>query len=145
MENYRKTSHTKYDCKYHIVWITKYKKKVLGGIVGERVRELIRGIGKEQDVEIIQNHVSQDQVHVFVSVPPHMTISKLVQYMKGKSSQKLFQENKVLSRQFWGRQLWGWGYFVATSGNVTDEVILEYIKNQDDAAESKEDFTIIGG
>ena len=74
-----------------------------------------------------------------------MAKCKLIHYMKGKSSYKLFQENKLLSRQFWGRQLWGRGYFVATSGNVTDEVILEYIKNQDDAAESNEDFTIVGG
>ena len=100
MENYRKTSHTKYDCKYHIVWITKYKKKVLGGIVGERVRELIRGIGKEQDVEIIQNHVSQDHVHVFVSVPPHMTISKLVQYMKGRVRTKCFKRTKCYRDSF---------------------------------------------
>ena len=65
--------------------------------------------------------------------------------MKGKRLYKLLQGNKVLSRQFWERQLWGRGYFVATSGNVTDEVILEYIKNQDDAAESNEDFTIVLG
>ena len=113
-------------------------------MVGERVRELLRGICKENDVEILRGHVSQDHVHMFVSVPPHLAISKLVQYMKGKSSYKLLQENKLLSRQFWGRHLWGRGYFVATSGNVTDEVIAEYIKNQDDAAESNEEFTVVG-
>jgi putative transposase len=145
MENYRKTAHTLYDCKYHIVWITKYRKKVLGGVVGERVRELLRGICKEHDVEILRGHVSQDHIHMFVSVPPHLAISKLVQYMKGKSSYKLLQENKLLSKLFWGRHLWGRGYFVATSGNVTDEVIAEYIKNQDDASEPNEEFTVVGG
>ena len=85
MQNYRKTSHTTYDCKYQIVWITKYRKKVMFGLVAERVRELIRGICKEQDVEILKGHVSQDHIHMFVSVPPHLAISKLVQYMKGKS------------------------------------------------------------
>lgn len=141
MQNYRKTSHTTYDCKYHIVWITKYRKKVLVGLVAERVRELIRGICKEHDVEILKGHVSHDHVHMFVSVPPHMAISKLVQYMKGKSSYKLLQEAKNLSKQFWGRHLWGRGYFVATSGNITDEVIMEYIKNEDNQ-EKDEDFTI---
>ena len=131
MENYRKTSHSLYDCKYHIVWITKYRKKVLLGLVAERVRELIRQICKEHDVEIIKGHVSKDHVHMFVSVPPQMAISKLVQYLKGKSSYKLMQENKQISREFWGRHMWGRGYFVATSGNVTDEIIMEYIKNQD--------------
>ena len=141
MQNYRKTSHTTYDCKYHIVWITKYRKKVLTGIVAERVRELIRGICKEHEVEIRKGHVSKDHVHLFVWVPPHLAISKLVHYMKGKSSYKLLSENKDLSKAFWGRHLWGWGYFVATSGNVTDEVIIEYIQNQDNQ-ESDDDFTI---
>ncbi len=141
MQNYRKTSHTTYDCKYHVVWITKYRKPVMIGLVGERVRELVRQICKGHDVEILKGHVSKDHVHLFVSVPPHLAISKLVQYLKGKSSYKLLQEDKQLSRMFWGRHLWGRGYFVATSGNITDEVVLEYIKNQDEDPKD-EDFTI---
>ncbi|MBP6236597.1 MAG: IS200/IS605 family transposase [Saprospiraceae bacterium] len=141
MQNYRKTSHTTYDCKYHIVWITKYRKKVMSGVVAERVRELVRQICKENDVEIIKGHVSKDHVHLFVSIPPHLAISKLVQSLKGKSSYKLLGENKELSKQFWGRHLWARGYFVATSGNVTDEVIMEYIKNQD-IKEGDDDFTV---
>ena len=144
MQNYRKTSHTTYDCKYHIVWITKYRKKVLVGLVAERVRELIRGICKEHDVEILKGHVSIDHVHLFVSVPPHLAISKLVQYLKGKSSYKMMIENKQFSREFWGRHVWGRGYFVASSGNITDEVIMEYIENQDNEKKD-EDFTITGG
>lgn len=144
MQNYRKTSHTTYDCKYHIVWITKYRKKVMVGVVAERVRELLRGICKENEVEILKGHVSKDHVHLFVSVPPHLAISKLVQYLKGKSSYKLLQENKQLSREFWGRHLWARGYFVATSGTITDEMVLEYIKNQDEK-ESNEDFTVSDG
>jgi len=141
VQNYRKTSHTTYDCKYHVVWITKYRKPVMIGLVGERVRELVRQICKGHDVEILKGHVSKDHVHLFVSVPPHLAISKLVQYLKGKSSYKLLQEDKQLSRMFWGRHLWGRGYFVATSGNITDEVVLEYIKNQDEDPKD-EDFTI---
>jgi putative transposase len=141
MQNYRKTSHTTYDYKYHIVWITKYRKKVLSGLISERVREIIRGICKEHEVEILKGHISQEHVHLFVSVPPHLSISKLVQYLKGKSSYKLLQENKSLSKIFWGRHLWGRGYFVATSGNITDEIVLEYISNQDER-ENNDDFSI---
>ena len=141
MQHYRKTSHTTYDCKYHIVWITKYRKPVLGGEVGKRVRELIRGICKQQEVEILSGHVSKDHIHLFVSVPPHLAISKLVQYLKGKSSYKLLQENKQLSRLFWGRHLWARGYFVSTSGNVTDEVIMEYIRNQEVDQDKDDGFT----
>jgi putative transposase len=141
MQNYRKTSHTSYDCKYHVVWITKYRKKVLTGIVAERVRELVRGICKEHEVEILKGHVSKDHVHLFVSLAPDLAISKLVQYLKGKNSYKFLSENRDLSKAFWGRHLWGRGYLVATSGNVTDEVIIEYIQNQD-SNESNDDFTI---
>ena len=114
------------------------------GLVAERVRELIREICKEHEVEIIKGHVSKDHVHMFVSVPPHLAISKLVQYLKGKSSYKLMLENKQLSREFWGRHVWGRGYFVATSGNITDEVIMEYIESQDHEKKD-EDFTVSDG
>ena len=144
MQNYRKTSHTTYDCKYHIVWITKYRKKVMVGALAERVRDLIRGICKEHEVEIIKGHISKDHVHLFVSVPPHLAVSRLVQYLKGKSSYKLMAENKALSREFWGRHVWGRGYFVASSGNITDEVIMEYIENQDNEKKD-EDFTVSDG
>ena len=141
MQNYRKSSHSLYDCKYHIVWITKYRKPVLVGVIAERIRELVRQVCKENEVEIIKGHVSKDHIHLFVSVPPQLSISKLVQYLKGKSSYKMMQENKQISKMFWGRHMWARGYFVATSGNVTDEVIMEYIKNQDIERED-EDFKI---
>ena len=112
-------------------------------MVGIRVRELVREICKTNNVEILRGHVSQDHVHLFVSVPPHLSISKLVQYLKGKSSYKLLQENKQISKQFWGRHLWARGYFVATSGNITDEIILEYIKNQDNKENDNEEFTTV--
>ncbi len=103
----------------------------MSGEVAKRTRELIRQICKANDVEILKGHISKDHIHLFVSVPPHLSVSKLVQHLKGKSSRKLLSEFKTLSKQFWGRYLWGRGYFVASSGNVTDEIIMEYIKNQD--------------
>jgi putative transposase len=142
MENYRKTSHSLYDIKYHIVWITKYRKQVLVGEVAKRTRELIRQICKGLDVEIISGHVSKDHIHLFVSVPPHLSVSDLVKKIKGKSSWQIMSEFKTISKQFWGRHFWGRGYFVASSGNVTDEVIMEYIRNQD--IETKDDNFRIG-
>jgi len=130
MENYRRSSHSVYDIKYHIVWITKYRKQVLHGVIAELARELIREICRAHDVEIIKGHVSKDHVHLFVSVPPDISVSKLVQRIKGKSAYKLLQEFKGLNRQFWGRHMWARGYFVASSGNITDEMIMQYIENQ---------------
>ncbi|MGE5530319.1 MAG: IS200/IS605 family transposase [Patescibacteria group bacterium] len=131
LENYRKTSHATYDLKYHLVWITKYRKPALGGKISIRARELLRQVCKTNDVEILAGHISKDHVHLLVSSPPHLSVSKLVQYLKGYSSRKLLMEFKELNKQFWGQHLWARGYFAASSGNVTDEVILEYIKNQD--------------
>ncbi len=131
MKHYRKTSHAVYDIKFHVVWITKYRKPVLSGEVAIRVRDLVREICKSMDVEIIKGHVSKDHLHLLISVPPHLSVSKLVQGLKGKTSRKLLSEYKRLARQFWGRHLWARGYFVASSGTITDEVIAQYIEMQD--------------
>jgi len=130
MENYRKSSHTVYDIKYHLVWITKYRKPALRGEIAERIRDLIREICKANDVEILKGHVSREHVHIFVSVPPHMSVSELMKSIKGKASRKMLMEYKTLSKAFWGRHLWARGYFAASSGNVTDEVIMKYIEEQ---------------
>ncbi len=130
MENYRKSSHTVYDIKFHLVWITKYRKAILRAVIAERVRDLIREICRANDVEIIKGHISRDHVHIFVSVPPQLSVSQLVKLVKGKTSRKMMMEFKTLSRVFWGRHIWARGYFVASSGNVTDEVIMKYIEQQ---------------
>ena len=85
MEHYRKTSHSIYDLKVHLVWIIKYRKPVLTGELAKRVRELIRQICTEMDVEIIRGHVSRDHVHLLVSVPPHVSVSNVVKKVKGKA------------------------------------------------------------
>ena len=143
MQNYRKTSHSTYDLKYHIVWITKYRKKVLTGEVAKKVRELIREICKANDIEIIKGHVSKDHVHLFLSIPPYLSISTVVQAIKGKSSRKLLSNFKDLQKQFWGRHFWARGYFAASSGNVTDEVVMKYIEEQD-ITETNKEFKIEG-
>ena len=143
MENYRKSSHCTYDIKYHIVWITKYRKSVITGQIAKRTQELIRLICKNNDVEILSGHVSKDHIHLLVSSPPSLSVSKLVQYLKGNTSHKLQMEYKELNKQYWGRHLWGRGYFVATSGNVTDEVIMEYIRTQEiEELKNNDNFTI---
>ena len=131
MEHYRTSAHTRFDLKYHFVWITKYRKGILGGPVGLRLRELVVEVCKTNEVEILQGHISRDHVHLFVSVPPHLAPSKLMQYIQGKTSRQLAMEFKHIQKAFWGRHIWARGYFVASSGNVTDEVIQEYIRLQE--------------
>jgi putative transposase len=143
MKNYRKTSHSVYDIKFHFVWITKYRKPMLAGSIGTRLRDLIREICKTMDIEIIKGHVSKDHVHLFVSVPPYHSVSQVMKRIKGKTSRRLLSESRILAKQCWGRHLWARGYFAASSGNVTDDVIAQYIEQQ--AIEERardEDFTI---
>ncbi len=139
---YRHGSHTVFEIHLHIVWTTKYRKRVLTGEVGLRVREIIRQVCREMEVEIIKGHISSDHVHVFVSLPPQITISRLVQGMKGKSSHKMLNEFQHLRKTFWGRHIWARGYFCVSSGNVTDEVIKAYIENQ--GKEENSDFRVEG-
>jgi putative transposase len=142
--SYRKTSHGVYDLKYHVVWITKYRKPVLRGEIAKRLRELVRQTCKQQDVYILSGHVAVDHVHLLVSVPPNVSVSELMQRIKGRSSRKMLQEFGELNRQFWGRHLWARGYFAASSGNVTDEVIKQYIESQGQEPSTDEDNFAIG-
>jgi putative transposase len=143
MKNYRKTSHSVYDIKFHFVWITKYRKPMLTGSIGIRLRDLIREICKTMDIEIIKGHVSKDHVHLFVSVPPYHSVSQVMKRIKGKTSRRLLSESRILAKQCWGRHLWARGYFAASSGNVTDEVIAQYIEQQAIEERAREDdFTI---
>jgi len=143
MAEYRKGSHTVYDLKYHIVWITKYRKKVMRGEVGQRLRELIRQTCETLEVQIVKGHIAPDHVHLLVSVPPQIAVSELVQRLKGRSARKMLEEYGELRRQFWGQHLWARGYFVASSGNVTDAIIAEYIESQSEKLPNdNEDFRV---
>ena len=140
MSRYRKGSHTVYDNKFHLVWTTKYRYRVLSGKIAPRARDVLRVICQELDAAIVKGHLSQDHVHMLLSVPPHLSISKLVQHLKGKSSRKLQMEFKDLRSRYWGKHIWARGYFCATTGVVTEDQIKQYIENHKE--DENEDFTI---
>lgn len=137
----RKSSHVQYDLQYHLVWTTKYRCKVLNGKIAERTRELIRQSCKAMDITIIKGAISKDHVHILISCPPSISISKIVQQIKGKSSRILLQEYRDLKRRYWGQHLWASGYFCRSVGVITDKIIKEYIENQQD--EYEENFKIV--
>lgn len=142
MQYYRKASHSVYDCTYHIVWITKYRYPVLVGDIGIRVRDLVREKCSENGVEIIRGRVGQNHVHLYVSIPPYLSVSKLVQYVKGKTSRKIQQEFPELRKRYWGKHLWAVGYFVRTTGNVTDQMIKDYIDKHEKKDDHYGDFQV---
>jgi putative transposase len=130
MAEYRHSAHAVYDIKYHIIWITKYRYGVLRGRVAERARDLIRQICEAREVVVIRGAVSPDHIHMLVSAPPQLAPSKLVQYIKGRSSRRLQEEFEELRKRYWGQQLWARGYFCATVGAVDEETIKKYIESQ---------------
>ena len=129
---YRKSSHGLYNLQVHIVWITKYRYRVLIEPIALRLRDIIRQICTKNDTIIISGNIAPNHVHMLLSYPPNLPLSKLVQLMKGTSSRKLQQEFPALGKRYWGQHLWARGFFAVSTGNVTKEIIENYIKNHKD-------------
>lgn len=129
MAEYLHRGHTVTDLKYHFVWATKYRYPVLRGEVAVRARDLIRDVCQAREITILKGVVSRDHVHVFASAPPHLAPAQIMQWVKGRSSRRLQQEFAELHRRYWGQHLWARGYFCASSGTVTDEMIKEYLES----------------
>ena len=142
MSEYRHGSHTVFSIHLHIVWITKYRHKLLRGPIAERVRDIVREECRRAQVDILKGHVAVDHVHILVSIPPQVAISRLIQQLKGKSSYRLLAEFAEIRKRCWGRHVWARGYFCRSSGNVTDEVIKAYIEQQ--SQDSDDVFRIEG-
>ena len=139
--DYQNTSHVKYDIKYHIVWITKYRYKILNNDIGQRLKLLLIQTCQSRGVTIISGHIAKDHIHILVSCPPSLAPAKIVQYLKGRSSRILQEEYPQLRKRYWGQHLWARGYFCATVGTITDEMIKEYIEKHNDESDN---FTVEG-
>ena len=122
-------AHCKWECQYHIVFIPKYRRKKLYGMVKDDVREIIRTLCGYKKVEIIAGAVCEDHVHLCVSIPPKLSISDFVGYLKGKSALMIFDKHPELGSK-WDRSFWARGYYVSTVGNVNEETVKEYIRRQ---------------
>ena len=129
--DYNKSSHAVYDIKYHIIWVTKYRYKILGGEISKRLRELVRQGCEARNIIIVQGSIGRDHVHMLLSCPPSLAPSKIVQYLKGRSSRLLQDQYPELKKKYWGQHLWARGYFCATVGSVTEETIKRYIEDQE--------------
>ena len=124
-----------------MVFCTKYRYRILTGEVATRCRELIREVCTANYIDIVSGSLSPDHIHLLLSVPPSLSLSKVLQYIKGKSSRKLLQEFEHLRKRYWGQHLWARGYFAVTVGNVNSEAVQRYIEQQE-AHHKKDDFKI---
>ena len=139
--SYSRGSHTVRHHRHHIVWITKYRCEVLEGKLRERIREIIRRACGEPGVTIVSGVLSKEHARMFVEIPPRMAVSGFVRRVKGRSSRRAQMEFPELRKRCWGRHFWGRGHFRATSGNLTDDVILQYLRDHEPAGFSRQLFS----
>ena len=129
--SYRESARSIYDLKYHVVFCAKYRYRVLCGEIANRCRDLIREICATNYIDIESGSISPDHIHLLISIPPHISVSKAVQYMKGKSSRKLQQEYAYLRKRYWGQHMWARGYFSVTTGSINEQDVQKYIEEQE--------------
>ena len=130
-------SHTMWKCQYHIVFIPKYRKKVMYGNVKADVREVLKKLCEFKKVQIIEGAVCADHVHLCVSIPPKLSVSEFVGYLKGKSALMIFDKHPEIGSK-WDRSFWARGYYVSTVGNITEEAIKRYIQEQQEESKQEE-------
>ena len=144
MKKYKKGSHTVHELKVHLIWVTKYRYKALTRSVAERIRDILRQICDSNDIEIIQGHVGKDHVHIYISYPPKLSVSEIVKRLKGRSSRRIQDEFPQLGKLYWGKHFWAIGYAAFSSGQITDEMIKEYIKHHMEHPQHKDDDFTVG-
>ena len=135
----RRTKHAVYDLKYHLVWVPKYRKHILGGEVSGFLKEVFKRISEEYGFEIDTMEVVEDHIHVFLEAPPKYSPAQLVQMMKSISAKEVFKKYPELRKQLWAGELWNDGYFVRSVGDeVTATIIRKYIEYQKHEDNSKQ-------
>ena len=142
MENVRKGSHSIHQLHVHLVWSTKYRYEVLRGDIQIRCRDLIRQTCDSLDIQILKGVVSKDHIHLHISYPPKLSISEILKRLKGRSAKMLLVEYSELKKRYWGGHLWGIGYGAWSTGNITDEMIQQYLDHHKDGPNSDQNFIL---
>ena len=132
MKEQRRSGHTVSILMVHLVWVTKYRYPVLRGDIQKRCRELIIQICDAEDVQILKGVVSKDHIHMHVEYPSKLSISDFVKRLKGRTSRRLQDEFPKLKKRYWGRHFWAIGYGAWSTGNITDEMVQEYLEHHRD-------------
>ena len=131
-------AHTRWNCTYHIVFIPKYRRKIMYGELKRELAEILKKLCEMKQVRLIEGKVCVNHVHMYVAIPPKMSVSEFMSYLKGKSSLMIFDRHPEYRVRGGNRHFWARGYYVATVGNVNEETIIEYIKNQEEMDKMEE-------
>jgi putative transposase len=131
MKDWQSLAHTKWECKYHIVIVPKYRMKILYGRVKRRIGQILRELCRYKDIELLEGHAMPDHIHMCISVPPKYSIAMTVGYLKGKSAIRIHREILKVTKGFTNKGFWTRGYCVSTVG-LNEQQVRDYIKNQED-------------
>jgi len=143
MSTNRHSSHSVTRLTVHVVWVTKYRYHVLKGDLQKRCRSLLVQICDAEDVRILKGVISKDHVHMLLEYPPSLAVSDLVKRLKGRTSRLLQQEFPDLHKRYWGKHVWAIGYGAWSSGNITDELVAEYLEHHRNPSNSDTDPLIL--
>ena len=130
MKRFTSLSHTVWDCKYHVVWIPKYRRKVLYGNLRSYLGDIFHELARQRESRIVEGHLCVDHVHMCIEIPPKYSVSEVVGFIKGKSAIAIARDVRGRARNFAGQSFWARGYFVSTVGR-DEAAIREYIRNQE--------------
>ena len=131
MDDYNSLNHTKWECKYHVVFIPKCRRKTLYGQLRKHLVQVFRGLATQKECEILEGHLLSDHVHMLITIPPKYAVSQVLGFIKGKSAIHIARTYGGRRRNFPGEQFWARGYFVSTVGR-DEKAIQEYIKRQEE-------------
>ena len=140
MERYESLHHTKWECKYHVVWIPKWRKRVLYGQLRKELGQILRGLAMQKESEVVEGMLKADHVHMVISIPPKYSVSQVVGYVKGKSAIWVARVTGS-KRNFVGQNFWAGGYCVSTVG-LDEETIRAYVRTQEEADKKLEQLKI---
>ena len=144
MNDVENLSHTKWECKYHVVWIPKYRKKSLYGELRRYLGSTFRELAMQRESRVIEGHLLPDHVHVLISIPPKYAVAQVVGYLKGKSAIHIARTYMGRKKNFTGQHFWARGYFVSTVG-ADEETIREYIRRQEQQDRRLDQMSIFEG
>ena len=138
MENYKSLAHSRYDCKYHVVFVPKFRKKTLYGKIRQYLKGVFHELAKQKGCEIVSGHMAGEHVHMCISIPPKYAVSEVIGYLKGKSAIAVARQFGGRQRNFSGENLWARGYAVSTVGFELAKV-KEYIAHQEKVESEQEE------
>jgi putative transposase len=134
MKDYRSLSHTRWNCKYHVVFIPKRRKKIVFGLLRKHLGDVFRELAEQKESKIEEGHLHLDHVHICISIPPKYAVSNVVGFIKGKSAISIARNLMGRRRNFTGENFWARGYFVTTVG-IDEEAVKKYIRDQEEEDE----------